>query len=128
MKRQIAPLIAGLSLAATALTPFNILGAGQHHSGVAGEVFISDCVVVHPGENCYQPYQTILTVESHSGHFVTNVTTDAQGRFEVFLKPGNYVLIHHGGQPAIGSFPSVAVHVEQRQITPVTILYDSGIL
>jgi hypothetical protein len=128
MRKQIASSIAGLGLLAASLIPFNTLGAGQHHSGIAGEVFIYECPVVRPGENCDRPYETSITVVARGGRLITRLTTDEEGRFEVFLRPGSYVLIPDGAGK--GTYPLVeplAVRVDNHQITPVTIVYDSGI-
>ncbi len=54
--------------------------------------------------------------------------TDEQGHFEIFLKPGDYVLIPDGASE--GESPLVKpqpVRVEKKQFTPATIVYDSGI-
>jgi hypothetical protein len=54
--------------------------------------------------------------------------TDEAGRFEVFLKPGNYILIPEGaGESSLPSVAAVAVCVEKKLLTPVRIVYDSGI-
>jgi hypothetical protein len=101
---------------------------GHHQSGVTGEVFIYICPVVRRGINCDRPYQTGITVVTNDGRFVTELVTDEQGRFEVFLKPGNYVLIpDRAGEPAFPHVETLAVHVEQKSLAPVTIVYDSGI-
>jgi hypothetical protein len=84
--------------------------------------------VVRRGINCDRPYQTGITVVTEDGRFVTELVTDEQGRFEVFLKLGNYVLIPDGaGEPTFPHVETLAVHVEQKSFTPVTIIYDSGI-
>ncbi len=65
---------------------------------------------------------------TETGRFVARAITDKSGHFEVFLKPGDYVLIGDSGESLF--FPdakSVAVHVGKKQFTPVTIVYDSGI-
>jgi hypothetical protein len=95
---------------------------------VTGQVSIYTCPVVTPGADCYDPYPTGITVTTGNGRFVTKLMTDSQGHFEVFLKPGKYVLIPDGARD--GALPSVdelAVQVEKKQFTPVTIIYDSGI-
>jgi len=102
--------------------------AGHDESGVTGRVFISVCPVVRLGENCDRPYPTGINIITDDGQFVTEIVTDAEGRFEVFLKPGDYVLVPKGAGEA--TFPHVdelAVHVEKKQFTAVTIVYDSGI-
>ena len=39
--------------------------------------------------NCDRPYPTGIIAVTDDGRFVTDVVTDEQGRFEVFLKPGD---------------------------------------
>ena len=96
MRKQIAPVIAGLGVLAASLMPVTTLAASRHHSGVIGHVFLFACPIVHPGENCYHPYATSITVVTDDGAFVTELATDKTGRFELFLKPGRYVLIPDG--------------------------------
>ena len=62
-----------------------------------------------------------------NGRFVTNVVTDDQGHFEVFLKPGNYELIPDGVYDGFPLVKTLVVRVEKKQFTPVTIVCDSGI-
>ncbi len=67
-------------------------------------------------------------METATGRFVTRVTTDQDGHFQVFLKPGDYVLIGDMGDNLF--FPNVkpvSFHVDKKHITEVTIVYDSGI-
>jgi len=129
MRKRIGSLSAGLGLLAMGFISTNALAQeGHHQSGVTGQVFISVCPVVRLGENCDRPYPTGITIITDDGQFVTEIVTDAEGHFEVFLKPGDYVLVPKGAGEA--TFPRVeelAVHVEKKQFTAVTIVYDSGI-
>ncbi len=128
MKTQKAPFLAGFILIALCLVPGPAWAAGHHQSGNTGEVVLSQCAVVSLGADCYDPYPTSITVTTESGRFVTRVTTDAGGHFQVFLKPGDYALIGDAGDSL--PFPSVkpvAVQVDKKRFTPVTVIYDSGI-
>jgi hypothetical protein len=108
--------------------PSNSFGAGHYRSGVAGGVFIYVCPRPIPGVNCYRPYQTSISIVTDDGRFVTELMTDEAGRFEVLLKPGNYVLIPAGaGEHTLPRVDVVAVRVEKKHFTPVTIVYNSGI-
>ena len=123
------PVVVGLGLLSTSsLTLNSFAQEGHHQSGITGEVFISVCLVVRLGENCDRPYPTGITVVTENGRFVTDVVTDALGKFEVFLKPGDYVLIPDGaGQATLPHVDTLAVRVEEKQFAAVTIVYDSGI-
>ncbi len=130
MKTYRTPILSGLVLLAVSLIPASTFAEsrGHHQSGVRGEVLLYDCAVVLPTSDCYDPYQASITVVTETGRFVARVTTDKSGHFEVFLKPGDYVLIGDSGDSLL--FPDakpVAVHVDKKQFTPVTIVYDSGI-
>lgn len=129
MKRGIALLIVGLGSLSIGLMPLNIFAQeGHEQSGITGQVFISVCPVVRLGENCDRPFSTGITVVTDDGRFVTHLVTDGQGRFDVFLKPGDYVLVPDGaGQATFPHVETLAVRVEQKSFTPVTIVYDSGI-
>jgi hypothetical protein len=109
------------------LMPGNALAEGHHQSGINGEVVLSTCPVVFPGSDCYRPYPTSITIVTGNGRFVTKVVTDDQGRFEVFLKPGNYELIPDGADDGFPLVKALVVRLEKKQFTPVTIVYDSGI-
>lgn len=130
MKKQAAQFIAGLVLLATIFISSRTFAGerGHHQSGVIGEVLLYHCAVEFPGADCYDPYQAGITVETATGRFVTRVTTDQDGHFQVFLKPGDYVLIGDMGDNLF--FPNVkpvSVHVDKKHFTEVTIVYDSGI-
>ena len=115
---------------AAGLMPINAFAQDAHHqSGVTGEVFIYVCPQLQPGFDRERPYQTGITVVTDDGRFVTEFLTDEQGRFEAFLKPGNYVLIPDGagGPRQLPRVETLAVTVEKKSFTPVTIVYDSGI-
>lgn len=97
-------------------------------SGVIGQVFICGCPVQGPDTICCWPYQTGITVKTEGGASVTNLTTGADGHFELLLKPGNYVLVPDGaGGLSLPSVGTVPVRVERRQFATVRIDYDNGI-
>jgi hypothetical protein len=127
MEERITLLIAGLGLLAVVFIPCSAVAEGHHQSGINGQTVLYTCPVVFPDSDCYRPYPTGFTVMTDNGRFVTNVVTDDQGRFEVFLKPGSYELIPDGAEDGFPLVKTLVVRVEKKQFTPVTIVYDSGI-
>ncbi len=99
-------------------------------SGVKGQVFIGPmCPVVREGEECPdQPYQTTLTVFNFDGQEVMRFETDAEGKFQVGLPPGDYVLHPETpeGRP-LPSAPDVPFTVTPDEFTNIIVTYDSGI-
>ena len=100
------------------------------NTGIEGQVFIGPmCPVVQQGQECPdRPYQATLTVLTASGHKVTQFTTDAEGRFQVPLAPGDYIL--RPQTPANQPMPVAAEQaftVTEGQFTQVDVTYDSGI-
>lgn len=63
-------------------------------SGLEGQVFIGPmCPVVQVGQECPdQPYQATLTVLTTYGKEVVRFRTDPEGRFQVPLASGDYIL------------------------------------
>ena len=97
-------------------------------SRVIGQVFICGCPALPPGFLCCWPYQTGITVKTEGGDSVTNLTTSADGHFELLLQPGDYVLVPDGaGGGTLPTVETVPVRVEKRQFVTVRIEYDNGI-
>ena len=97
-------------------------------SGIQGQVLLGPiCPVVQPGQECPdQPYQATLTVTDRNGIQITQFQTDKQGRFQVALVPGEYILHPESpnGLPFAGDQSFV---VETGRYTQITVHYDSGI-
>jgi hypothetical protein len=97
-------------------------------SGIEGQVLLGPmCPVVQQGQECPdQPYQATLTVKSLDGMQITQFQTDEQGRFQVPLVPGQYILHPESpnGLPFAGDQSFV---VETGKYTQITVNYDSGI-
>jgi len=130
MNKTMFILLIGLGLLTGWLSPSAIQAAGHPHSGIIGQVFIGPtCPHIRPGFDCPdRPFQTSISVYSHAGRFVIRFTTDAEGQFEMPLKPGRYVLVPAGvGSPDLPSVAAVEVIVEKHELTPVIITYDSGL-
>jgi hypothetical protein len=97
-------------------------------SGIEGQVLIGPmCPVVQQGQECPdQPYQATLTVLSPYGVQIMQFQTDEQGRFNVPLVPGEYVL-HPEAPNGIPYAGDQAFAVGTGKYTQLLIHYDSGI-
>jgi hypothetical protein len=65
---------------------------------------------------------------TRGGQSIAHVGTDAYGRFEVLLPPGNYQLaaVNITGAPVPTALP-ITMTVHPHEINTVTIQFDSGI-
>ena len=97
-------------------------------SGIEGQVFLGPmCPVVQEGQPCPdQPYQATLTVRNLDGLQVAQFQTDAQGRFEVPLVPGEYIL-HPESPNGLPFAGAQSFTVQTGSFTQITVHYDSGI-
>jgi hypothetical protein len=97
-------------------------------SGLEGQVLIGPmCPVVQQGTPCPdQPYQATLVMEDTRRQPVAEITTDAAGRFQVPLPPGDYVIVPQSPD-GFTRAAEQSVTVLANQFTLVTITYDSGI-
>ncbi len=106
---------------------------GNPHSGIVGQVFtVGFCPVLGiPGVDCSpRPRLSTVGVLSAAGDPIGQFTTTADGRFHVHLPPGDYVLVllDPQGEPIILFFAQpVAVTVERKELTTVTMIYDAHI-
>ena len=106
---------------------------GNPHSGIVGQVFlVGYCAVERPPDQDSppQPLQSTVGVLSAAGDPIGQFTTTADGRFHVHLPPGDYVLVllDPQGEPIIPFFAQpVAVTVERKELTTVTMIYDAHI-
>jgi hypothetical protein len=100
------------------------------HTGIEGQVLIGPmCPVVRQGQECPdRPYQATLTVMTPERRTVTRFTVDREGRFQVALAPGSYIL-----RPETPSNLPLPIAAEQPfsvvagQYTQLKVIYDSGI-
>ena len=97
-------------------------------SGVEGQVLLGPmCPVVQEGEDCPdQAYQATLTVLNRDGLLITQFQTDDQGRFNIPLVPGEYIL-HPESPNGIPFAGDQSFIVETGRFTQITVHYDSGI-
>lgn len=115
----------------SACAPTAILTKQPLDSGVRGQALLGPtCPVMRVESPCPdEPYQTSLTVLSLDGQEVTRFDTDAEGKFEVKLPPGDYILRSDvpAGRPVIPSAADVPFTVLPNQFTDVIVSFDSGI-
>jgi len=105
---------------------------GNPHCGIVGRVFaVGYCAVVTGPDDCPpRPLQSTVGVLSAAGDRIGHFSTDADGRFHVQLPPGDYVLVilDPQGEPYIPFFAQpVAVTVERKELTTVTVTFDSQV-
>ena len=127
--RKVSVLILSMFLFAACASQVNA-PAGPLNSGIKGQVLIGpSCPVVQVDVPCPdQPYQAKLVVLNLNGQEVTRFSSDAEGRFEVQLPPGDYIL--HPDQPAGRPIPSAAdvpFTVISNEFTNIILTFDSGI-
>jgi hypothetical protein len=99
-------------------------------SGVKGQALIGPmCPIMQEGVECPdQPYQITLSVIDLDGQKVARFDTDAEGKFQINLPPGDYIL--HPDLPAGRPIPSaadVAFTVLPNEFTNIIVTFDSGI-
>jgi hypothetical protein len=95
---------------------------------VRGAAFVGpNCPVQREDEPCPdQPWQGVVVAKTLSGAEVARTESDADGRFEIMLPPGDYELVAapDGFLPA----PiSLYVTVLPDQVLEVVLMLDSGI-
>jgi len=105
----------------------DLLGPGSTQ-GIHGLALLGpQCPVQGPGVSCPDlPYQAWINVLRAGGGRVTRVRSGEDGRFEVGLRAGRYVLDPESGDP----FPfagQLEVDVLEGVYTEVTISFDTGI-
>jgi hypothetical protein len=116
-----APLIALFSMTAVATPP-------PSTSGIEGTIVLSP---THPGpirkgeEPSVAPVPNAQFAIESGDATVKTFTTDSEGRFQVVLPPGHYVIVREGAPPRIGRWRFEA-DVVAGQVTKVNWTADSG--
>ncbi|KQV36868.1 hypothetical protein ASC93_21820 [Massilia sp. Root335] len=96
-------------------------------SGIDGDVILRPLSPVErPGSANQRPYRAVIGVADAAGRPVAEVRSDANGRFEIILEPGTYVL-HPESEAIYPHAPDQTVTVVKDHVTSVRIVYDSGI-
>lgn len=96
-------------------------------SGIEGTIVVSPARPgpITKGEPSDTPVRDAQFVVKAGDATVATFTTDHEGRFQVMLQPGHYVVLLGGAAPAIGSWRFEA-NVVAGQMTKVTWMADSG--
>lgn len=100
--------------------------AGSSDSGIHGRAVISPACPVEPCTAAEPPYEGSFVVRK-GDQVVATVKTDAEGRFEVRLAPGSYLLQSEAEAEALPLLKPVEVTVREHEFTNVTLAFDSGI-
>jgi len=104
---------------------------------IEGQALIGPtCPVVKIDQPCPdQPYQTTLAIYDQNRQLVTQVQTDAEGKFKVELRPGIYTIaalpatVVENGVVSEAMLPRAeeqTVTVVEGQMVQVQMLFDSG--
>jgi hypothetical protein len=113
-----------LLAAVTFLTGCGGSPAGGADSGIRGRALLAPACPVEPCSVSEQPYTGSFVVRK-DGAVVAKVKTDGEGRFDVRLEPGQYVLeSESAGLPLL---KPVDVTVHAHEFADVELAFDSGI-
>ena len=119
--------VIGATLMAGLLTMAGAETSPSGRSGIEGTIFVSPS---RPGPirkdgPAVAPVRNVQFVVKAGGTTVKTFTTDADGRFEVALPPGHYVIVREGAGTRIGRWRFEA-EVAAGTITKVNWTADSG--
>jgi len=111
-----------------ALATCSIYSPTPRGSGIEGQVLLGPmCPVVQQGQECPdQPYPATLTVNNLNGIPIAQFQSDEQGRFQVMLVPGEYIL-HPESPNGLPFAGDQSFMVETGHYTQITVHYNSGI-
>lgn len=124
--------IAGLVLAAACGLPGLAGETPVPPSGIRGTVILGPTCATgqSPGAHepvpCLTPYAAQLVVLDGDNVVVARSSSDAQGRFEITLPPGDYVVAPQGGDPYPIAQP-IPVAVNPGTYVEIQINFDTGI-
>lgn len=131
MKSKLIFSLLVLFLTACAPQQMSVSSAGGNpNSGIKGQVLIGPmCPVMQVDNPCpNEPYQANLFVLNLRGEEVLRFSSDAEGKFEVKLPPGDYILHPESpeGQP-IPYAADVPFTIIPNEFTNIIVTFDSGI-
>ena len=101
-------------------------------SGIRGTVILGPTCSTgqapgaHEPVPCLTPYVAQLAVLDAESAVITRITSAADGRFEVTIPPGEYVVTPEGGDPYPIAQP-ISVSVGVGEYVEIQINYDTGI-
>jgi hypothetical protein len=102
-------------------------------SGIRGTVLLGPTCPVEssPGANdpvpCLTPYAATLVVLDNEGVKVATVTSGADGKFQLDLAPGDYVVTPESGTDSYPIAQPQSVTVSAGTYTEIQVNYDTGI-
>jgi hypothetical protein len=99
-------------------------------TGIRGTVILGPtCAVEQETQSpCLTPLAAVLVVRSKDGSTeVGRVTSSADGRFELVLPPGEYVILPEPGENGFPVAQPQDITVRAGEFTDLEINYDSGI-
>jgi hypothetical protein len=98
-------------------------------SGIRGIVLLGPVCPTDSGDTspCLTPYAANLVITDSDGNVVTSVTSGSDGRFEVLLPPGDYVIQPDNGPDGNPSSIPQPVTVAPDEFEEVEIDYDTGL-
>ncbi|HUP83632.1 MAG TPA: hypothetical protein VM284_05510 [Candidatus Limnocylindria bacterium] len=129
-------LLLGLLLAATSVVGCSEIGINLDTppppSGIKGTVLLGPTCPVEqsPAANsspCLAPYAATLVVLDDEGVKVTTVTSGDDGKFQIDLPAGDYVVTPEGGTDTYPIAQPQSVTVAAGVYTEIEVNYDTGI-
>jgi uncharacterized lipoprotein YbaY len=99
-------------------------------SGVRGVVLLGPTCGAQSADAspCVTPYAASMVITDESGATVGRIASGSDGRFEISLPPGNYVITPANGPNGVPFAQSaIPVTVVPDEYAPVEVDYDSGI-
>lgn len=99
------------------------------NSGIRGTVLLGPTCPVQQADAtpCLAPYAAKLVITDSQGAVVGEVTSGADGNFQIALAPGDYVIQPTAGDGGLPSALPQGVTVAPDQFIDVEIDYDTGI-